>query len=558
MDPPGRQNGLIPRPSASPDATADELSELRREVAQLRSEYARLRDQVQPRSGPPGHDTSPPTERIAVVGRGPGVEATRPMHPRRLRDPGTAAVSPDRARHRTRFPARRTGRSPAGPPATRPAAPGRPPRSPAPPQSGRARRPDRAGGSARTPPHLRAPGRRPPCRRSARPGGHGCAPRPVPPPPPAVPARPTPAGRSRSQRGPVGSGRPRHRRPLAAGAARRSRRTAWRARWPPCWPRCSRPPTVPPDSHFFDDLGADSMLMARFCARTRKRPDLPTVSIKDVYRHTTHHRAGRRARRSGRGTGRRDRAVARRTRPRRRRPAARRSYHLCALLQLLLFLGVSGLGMVVLVRGFEWISASPTLPELYLRSVAYSSGTFVATTLLSIVAKWTLIGRWKPRQIPVWSLAYVRFWLVKTLIRANPLVRFAGTPLYSLYLRALGAKIGRGVAVLSPTVPVCTDLITIGVGLRHPQGLVPHRLPGGGRDDPDRPGHPGPGRLRGRDDRPRHRDRDGRRRPARALLVAAHRAVRAGRRRAGTAHRPGRPRSTTGWSAPAGWASCGG
>ncbi|GJF05641.1 non-ribosomal peptide synthetase [Pseudonocardia sp. D17] len=41
------------------------------------------------------------------------------------------------------------------------------------------------------------------------------------------------------------------------------------------------------DSHFFDDLGADSMVMARFCARLRKRADLPTVSIKDVYTHPT-------------------------------------------------------------------------------------------------------------------------------------------------------------------------------------------------------------------------------------------------------------------------------
>jgi hypothetical protein len=84
VDPPEDEDGLIPRASASPDATADKLSELRREVAQLRSEYARLRDQVQPRSGPSGPaplDTSPPTERITVIGRGPGVEATRPMHP---------------------------------------------------------------------------------------------------------------------------------------------------------------------------------------------------------------------------------------------------------------------------------------------------------------------------------------------------------------------------------------------------------------------------------------------------------------------------------------------
>jgi acyl carrier protein len=41
------------------------------------------------------------------------------------------------------------------------------------------------------------------------------------------------------------------------------------------------------DAHFFDDLGADSMLMARFCARVRKRADLPTASMPDVYEHPT-------------------------------------------------------------------------------------------------------------------------------------------------------------------------------------------------------------------------------------------------------------------------------
>ena len=29
------------------------------------------------------------------------------------------------------------------------------------------------------------------------------------------------------------------------------------------------------------------MVMARFCARVRKRPDLPAVSIKDIYEHPT-------------------------------------------------------------------------------------------------------------------------------------------------------------------------------------------------------------------------------------------------------------------------------
>src|SRR5437879_6415060 len=41
------------------------------------------------------------------------------------------------------------------------------------------------------------------------------------------------------------------------------------------------------ESHFFDELGADSLVMAKFCARVRKQGALPSVSIKDIYRHPT-------------------------------------------------------------------------------------------------------------------------------------------------------------------------------------------------------------------------------------------------------------------------------
>src|SRR5438445_5302126 len=41
------------------------------------------------------------------------------------------------------------------------------------------------------------------------------------------------------------------------------------------------------DSHFFDELGADSLVMAHFCARVRKRGNLPSISMKDIYRHPT-------------------------------------------------------------------------------------------------------------------------------------------------------------------------------------------------------------------------------------------------------------------------------
>src|SRR5216117_4038873 len=41
------------------------------------------------------------------------------------------------------------------------------------------------------------------------------------------------------------------------------------------------------ESHFFEELGADSLVMAKFCARVRKRGDLPSVSMQDIYGHPT-------------------------------------------------------------------------------------------------------------------------------------------------------------------------------------------------------------------------------------------------------------------------------
>ncbi len=45
--------------------------------------------------------------------------------------------------------------------------------------------------------------------------------------------------------------------------------------------------SVSADGHFFDDLGASSLLMARFSAAIRERGVLPPVSMKDIYLHPT-------------------------------------------------------------------------------------------------------------------------------------------------------------------------------------------------------------------------------------------------------------------------------
>ncbi|MEV0693108.1 Pls/PosA family non-ribosomal peptide synthetase [Streptomyces sp. NPDC050388] len=220
------------------------------------------------------------------------------------------------------------------------------------------------------------------------------------------------------------------------------------------------------DANFFDDLGANSLVMAQFCARVRKRADLPSVSIKDVYHHRTIHSLAAALTDAGTGitatpspAGSPGRASSESA-----TPGSTLQYTLCGVLQFLLFLGYSFLIAILTERGYLWISAGSNVTDIYLRSVVFGGVGFVGMCTFPVAAKWILIGRWKEGDFPVWGLAYLRFWTVKVLLHANPMVFFVGNPLYVLYLRALGARIGPGVTILSRNVPVCTDLLTIGAG----------------------------------------------------------------------------------------------
>jgi non-ribosomal peptide synthetase-like protein len=215
------------------------------------------------------------------------------------------------------------------------------------------------------------------------------------------------------------------------------------------------------DSHFFDDLGADSLQMARFNAAVRQHAGLPTVSMKDIYLHPTVRSLAAALGSAGRA-GPRPVPASPGNAP---APVGRPRYVLSGALQLLAFLGYACVLSLVLDAGATWAAAGSGVLGIYGRLVVFGGGALLGMGAAPIAAKWILIGRWQPQRIRVWSLAYLRFWIVKTLVVANPLARLCqGSPLYVLYLRALGAKIGPGVTILTTHVPVCTDLLTIGPG----------------------------------------------------------------------------------------------
>ena len=212
------------------------------------------------------------------------------------------------------------------------------------------------------------------------------------------------------------------------------------------------------DGNFFTDLGANSLLIARLCARIRQRADLPAVSMKDVYLHPSVRDLAAAlddAAPDGRGSSTPPRPITRVSTP---------QYVLCGTLQMVVYVAYCGLAALALEVGVAWSVDGHGFAGAYLRAVAFGAAAFFAVCALPVVAKWVLIGRWRPVEIPVWSFAYFRFWAVKTLIRINPMLLFVGSPLYVLYLRALGARIGRDVVIFSRFTPVCTDLLTIGDG----------------------------------------------------------------------------------------------
>ncbi|MFF2296468.1 Pls/PosA family non-ribosomal peptide synthetase [Arthrobacter sp. NPDC058127] len=221
--------------------------------------------------------------------------------------------------------------------------------------------------------------------------------------------------------------------------------------------------SVSTTANFFNDLGANSLLMAHFCANVRKEANSPSVSMREIYAYPTIAAlaaaldAANDEALAGVGAGGRGTATA--------EPFLRvgtAQYLLCGVLQALAALAYAYVVVLIPSAGEQWIGGSRQPGVLVARSVVVGTISFLALAVMPIALKWALIGRWKAEEFPLWSLRYVRFWFVKTLVNTSPVRLFVGTPVFPLYLRALGARIGPRVTILSSRIPACTDLLTVG------------------------------------------------------------------------------------------------
>ncbi|MFD5836397.1 Pls/PosA family non-ribosomal peptide synthetase [Streptomyces collinus] len=134
---------------------------------------------------------------------------------------------------------------------------------------------------------------------------------------------------------------------------------------------------------------------------------------------------------------------------------ARGLVELCRIVPVFCSAGLAVLTMATLCALGPW---APLLSGLVLLTAGGGAA------LVSIVAKWALVGRHRSGEHPLWSSFVWRNELADTFVEVLAVPWLAGavpgTPVMTAWLRGLGARIGKGVWVESYWLPE-TDLVTL-------------------------------------------------------------------------------------------------
>ncbi len=213
------------------------------------------------------------------------------------------------------------------------------------------------------------------------------------------------------------------------------------------------------DDHFFDDLGGHSLLAALVTSELRGNSMFENMSVVDIYKHPVL---------SDLALELEKKQPTDHSKPNIERDiqvTSKQSYYICSFFQ-----GISMI-FLILLFGMEWMGPFfvysyyyqadyGVVNSLLLMLVMY----FALLPVLSIFAvgfKWAVIGRIKPGKYKLWGSYYFRFWIVDKVINICPVSYFSGTSLMNVFLRSLGAKIGRNTYINTSAISIY-DLLTVG------------------------------------------------------------------------------------------------
>lgn len=213
------------------------------------------------------------------------------------------------------------------------------------------------------------------------------------------------------------------------------------------------------DDHFFNDLGGHSLLAAIVVSEMRELKIFENMSVVDVYKFPiladlANELEKKKPVETETASSERDIYTP-----------SRLSYYTCTFFQ-----GISLL-FLILLFGMEWLGPffvysyyyqadNGVIDSLIFSLLAY----FAILPVLSAFAiglKWAVLGKIKPGKYKLWGSYYFRFWIVDKVINICPVVYFTGTNLMNVFLRSVGAKVGKNVYINTSAISAF-DLLTVG------------------------------------------------------------------------------------------------
>jgi non-ribosomal peptide synthetase-like protein len=229
------------------------------------------------------------------------------------------------------------------------------------------------------------------------------------------------------------------------------------------WAQAFSLPEVSVTADFFLDLGGHSLLASQSVSLVRSAvPDVP-ISVRDFYDHRTVRRLAEAL--EVRCAGQQQQSADDEVEPRpTKRVNALTRWTVAALQAVSIF---AYYGIVAAPLAFVVVMATAVVdgeiawPDAASILTVFGFAIWPTMVLFTIALKWVVLGRLKPGRYPIWSFYYFRWWLVTCFQPLSWAEMFSGTPLMSLYWRAMGAKIGRNVT-LSTSLCGAFDVVSIG------------------------------------------------------------------------------------------------
>ena len=211
---------------------------------------------------------------------------------------------------------------------------------------------------------------------------------------------------------------------------------------------------------FFTNLGGHSLLAARLVSRLREDARFANVTVHDIY---SERRLGliasalAKKEQSGLAA-----AIDIVETPRLRRI-------LCSLAQAAVIPPLVCLKMAQWLSPFftyHYFTGDPddTMSRAILAALLVYLLANFGSFLFVIAAKWLVVGKLKAGRYPLWGVMYFRWWLADRISEVPPRHLLSGSSLNAMYLRALGAKVGRDVLIGALTIRA-PDLLSIGNGV---------------------------------------------------------------------------------------------